>query len=175
FSMVLRKDFPALGVERAHVVLVEMTDRLLPPFSPSSAAHAAKTLRERGVEVITGEAVARVTSTRVTLRSGREINAHTLIWAAGVQANPLAAVLGFETARAGRIVVSPDLRITAHGNAFAVGDIAAIRDRATESFLPMLAPVAMQSGKHAAHEITRAIEGHSPQPFRYRDKGTMAT
>jgi NADH dehydrogenase len=176
FTNVLRKDFPRLDVSRARVVLVEMGDRLLAPFTPASAAHAAEILGDRGVEVWTGETVASVEPARVTLASGREISAQTLIWAAGVQANPLAAGLGLETTKSGRIVVDVTERVVGHDNVFAVGDVAAIVDRRHNEALPMLAPVAMQSGKHAAKEIAAAVAGsHLQRPFHYRDKGTMAT
>ncbi|MEY2449049.1 MAG: hypothetical protein QOH79_2525 [Acidimicrobiaceae bacterium] len=170
FAMVLRKDFRTLDVSKARIVLVEMTDALLQPFSAASQRHARERLTDMGVEVRTGEAVAKVTPTRVALKSGEELSAHTLVWAAGVRANPLAEALGVATTRAGRIVVGPDLRIEGHDNAFAIGDIAAAAGPHGE-LLPMLAPVAMQSGRHVAREIA----GPRRKPFRYRDKGTMAT
>jgi NADH dehydrogenase len=170
FAMVLRKDFRMLDVSKARIVLVEMADVLLQPFSSPSQRHARERLTDMGVEVRTGEAVVRVTPTRVELKSGEELASHTLVWAAGVRANPLADAFGVATSRAGRIVVGPDLRIEDHDNAFAIGDIAAITGPDGE-LLPMLAPVAIQSGKHAAREIVRPHRN----PFRYRDKGTMAT
>jgi NADH dehydrogenase len=128
-----------------------------------------------GVDVRTGEAVREVTPTRVTLASGEQLAAHTLVWAAGVRANPLAAALGVPVGRAGRIVVGPDLRVDGHRAAFAIGDVAAIPHHGADDLLPMLAPVAMQSGRHAAREIVRAQHGKNPRPFHYVDKGTMAT
>ena len=176
FAMVLRKDFRRLDVGKARIVLVEMADVLLQPFSAASQRHARERLEEMGVEVRTGEAVREVTRTRVTLSSGEVLPAHTMIWAAGVHASPLAAALRVPTARSGRIVVGADLRIEGHPDAFAIGDIAAIPDvRNDGAALPMLAPVAMQSGAHAAKEIARSLRGASPRPFRYLDKGTMAT
>lgn len=170
FAMVLRKDFSGLHVGRARIVLVETASTLLPPFSAPSQRHAIERLGDMGVDVRTGEAVARVTPTRVTLESGEQLNAHTVIWAAGVRANPLANALRVPTNRGGRIQVGPDLRIEGHDNAFAIGDIAAIVGPGGD-LLPMLAPAAIQSGRYAARQIIRR---HS-RPFRYRDKGTMAT
>ena len=170
FAMVLRKDFPGLDMRRARIALVEMADTVLQPFSPASQRHARERLSGMGVEVRTNEAVVRVTPTRVVLQSGVELKAHTLVWAAGVRANPLAEALGVPTGRAGRIVVGPDLRIDGHDDAYAIGDIAAIPD-GNGALLPMLAQVAKQSGRHAAREI--ATGRH--RPFRYRDLGTMAT
>jgi len=170
FAKVLRKDFRTLDVSKARVVLVEMADVLLGPFSPPSQRHARERLADMGVEVRTGEAVVKVTPTRVALKSGEEIASHTLVWAAGVQANALANAVGVPTGRAGRIVVGPDLRIDGHDNAFAIGDIAAI-DAGDGQLLPMVAQVAIQSGHHAAREIVRPRRTR----FRYRNKGIMAT
>jgi NADH dehydrogenase len=179
FTVVLRRDFPQLDVGKTRIVLLEMGDDLLPAFGPASRSHARATLEDRGVEVRTGEAVDEITPTRVRLGSGEELAAHTLIWAAGVQANPLAATLGVETSRGGRIVVGDDLRIPGHPEAFAIGDVAAIPDlRSTDGkggLLPGVAQVAIQSGHHVAGEISRALAGRPPVPFRYHDKGTMAT
>ena len=175
--LVLRKDFPKLDVDRARVVLVEMQDRLLGPFTPSSSRHALETLEGRGVEVRTGLQVARVREDSVTFADGDELACHTLVWAAGVKANPLGAALGLPTGRAGRIEVGPDLEAVGRTGVWAIGDIAAIVDVAQgqvhgqAALLPQLAPVAMQSGRHVARQIATGERS----PFRYRDKGTMAT
>ncbi len=177
FQMVLRRDFKQLDVGRARVVLVEMRDQLLAPFHPSSQEHARETLEARGVEVRTGVQVARVRGNRVELTTGEELSAHTLVWAAGVQANPVAAALGLPVGRAGRVEVGPDLAVRHHPGVWAIGDVAAIVDPASPDGapLPQLAPVAMQSGRHAARQIVRLVEGDTTEPFRYLDKGTMAT
>jgi NADH dehydrogenase len=170
FAMVLRKDFRTLDLTKARIVLVEMADVLLQPFSTPSQRHARERLTGMGVEVRTGEAVTKVTPTRVTFESGESIASHTLVWAAGVRANPLADALGVATGRAGRIVVGPHLQIEGHDNAFAIGDVAAISGQGDE-LLPMVAQVAIQSGRYAAREIVRGQR----KAFRYRNKGTMAT
>jgi NADH dehydrogenase len=151
-----------------------MAPSLLTPFSPRSQRHARETLEARGVEVRTDETVDSIEPTRVHLASGEVLHTHTLVWAAGVRANPVAEALGVETARSGRIVVGPDLRIAGHPEAFAIGDIAAIEDP-RKGLLPMLAPVAMQSGRHAAREIVRSWRGSPAKRFHYVNKGTMAT
>jgi NADH dehydrogenase len=174
FAMVFRRDYPGLDVSRARVVLVEMQDHLLHPFKASSRRHALETLRSRGVEVRLGTQVASVGPERVTFADGEVIPCQTLVWAAGVQANPLARTLGVEQDRGGRIVVRPDLQVPGHPGTWAIGDIAATRDRRGD-LLPQLAPVAMQSGRHVARQIRRLLEGRPSTPFRYRDKGTMAT
>jgi len=174
FAKVLRKDFGRLEVSRAKVVLVEMADQLLTPFSSRSQRHALEALRERGVDVRLGEAVAEVTATTVCLRSGHVIPCHTLIWAAGVRANPVAEALALEQAGGGRIVVADDLSVPGHRDVWAIGDVAASPDAGGRP-LPQVAQVAIQGGKHAAHQIRRRVDGRSSTPFRYRDKGTMAT
>jgi NADH dehydrogenase len=174
FAMVFRKDYPSLDVSRARIVLVEMQDHLLHPFGPQSRRHALDTLRSRGVDVRLGAQVASVGPDRVTFADGEVLPCQTLVWAAGVQANPLAATLGLPQDRGGRIVVGADLQVTGQAGVWAVGDIAASRDRRGD-LLPQLAPVAMQGGRHVARQIARLFEGRPTEPFRYRDKGTMAT
>lgn len=181
FRHVMSRDFHDLAVGRARVLLVEQQEALLPPFHTDSRFYARQALIARGVEVRLGESVADITATRVTLGSGEVVPAHTLVWAAGVQANPVAAALGIEQGRGGRIVVGDDLQVPGRPGVFAVGDVAAIPDRqwfrrsSPGATLPQLAPVAMQSGRHAARQIRRLVAGRRTRPFRYLDKGTMAT
>jgi NADH dehydrogenase len=176
FAMVLRKDFRTLDTTRARVVLVEARPDLLAPFSPASRRHALETLRERGVEVRTGVQVERVGPRRVVLAGGEELAAHTLVWAAGVQANPVAAALGLPTGRGGRVEVAPDLSVRGHATVWAVGDVAAAVDPTHGAApLPQVAPVAVQAGRHVAAQIRNRLTGRPTEAFRYRDKGTMAT
>ena len=174
FAMVFRKDYPDLDVSRARVVLVEMQDHLLHPFAAPSRRHALETLRARGVDVRLGAQVASVDAGAVTFADGEVLPCQTLVWAAGVQANPLAAALDLPQGRAGRVTVGPDLQVPGRAGAWAVGDVAAATDRRGE-VLPQLAPVAMQSGRHVARQIRRRLEGRPTTAFRYLDKGTMAT
>ena len=173
FDKVLRKDFRMLDVGAAEVILIEMQDALLGPFSAPSRRHALDALIERGVDVRLKERVSAIGQTSITLGEGSSLPTHTLIWAAGVQANGLADALGVQQARSGRIIVQGDLSLPEHPNAFAIGDIAHIADG--DGALPMLAPIAMQSGRHVAAQIKRRSAGQPTTPFRYRNKGTMAT
>lgn len=175
FTVVFRRDFPTLPVGRARVILVEMRDALLGPFHESSQQQALDALRARRVEVRLGEAVAEVAPDHVRFASGEVLPARTVVWAAGVQAHPLAEALGLPTTRGGRIEVGPDLSVVGHPGVWAVGDIAAPPDRSGQGVLPQLAPVAMQSGAHVARQIARRVEGKGTQPFRFVDRGTMAT
>lgn len=173
FAGVLRRDFPRLDVARARVVLVEQSATLLSPFTIASQAHAIDTLRSRGVDVRLGTAVERISATAVHLADGEVVPAHTVVWAAGVQAGALADALAVPQGRAGRIVVGPDLAIDGRDGGWAIGDIAHIDT--PDGALPQLAQVAIQGGVHVARSIAQTVAGLEPEPFRYRDKGTMAT
>jgi NADH:ubiquinone reductase (H+-translocating) len=175
FSVVFKRDYPALGVGRARVVLVETRDALLGPFHASSRRAALDTLRARQVEVRLDETIAEVTADHVRFASGEVLPTRTVIWAAGVTANPLPAVLGLPTTRGGRVAVAPDLRVEGHDDVWALGDVAAALAHRGDGVLPQLAPVAMQSGAHVARQIGRVLEGKPTQRFRFRDKGMMAT
>src|SRR5213082_2978391 len=144
-------------------------------FKPDIRAYTEKALDDRSVEVLTGEVVQSVTPTRVTLRSGTELKAHTLVWGAGLQGNELVRSLGLELERGNRIGVDEELRIPSHPEVYTVGDVAAITDRKTEQVLPQLGSVALQSGEHAGKTIANRIAGKEAKPFKYKDKGTMAT
>ena len=144
-------------------------------FKPKLREYATKALTDRTVEVKTGTAVASVAPTRVTLKSGEELKAHTLVWGAGLQGNELVHSLGVELQRGNRIAVGPDLTLADHPEVYVLGDVAAITDSKTEQVLPQLGSVALQSGEHAGETIARRIAGKKLKPFAYKDKGTMAT
>jgi NADH:quinone reductase (non-electrogenic) len=118
--------------------------------------------------------VASITPTRVALKSGKVLDAHTLVWGAGLQGNALVRSLGLDLERGNRIAVDGQLRIPSHPEVYAVGDVAAITDAKTSQVLPQLGSVALQSGEHAGDTIARLVAGKETKPFRYRDKGTMA-
>jgi NADH dehydrogenase len=175
FAVVFKRDYPALGVGRARVVLVETRDRVLEPFHTSSQRAALEALRARQVEVRLDETVDEVTPDHVRFSSGEVLPAGTVIWAAGVRASPVAEAMGLPITRAGRVEVTPDLSVVGRPGVWAVGDVAAAPAKGGAGVLPQLAPVAMQSGAHVARQIGRQLEGKPTQPFRFRDKGTMAT
>jgi NADH dehydrogenase len=174
FDKVLARDFRRLDVSRARVVLVEAADRLLGSFTPKSSERALRTLRRRGVEVVLGVGVEKADATAVQLADGRRIPAHTLVWAAGVQASPLAAVLPAAKTKGGRLVVERDLSLPGRPDVWAIGDIAASLGDDGE-VLPQVAQVAIQGGRHVARQIGLRRTGQPTQPFHYRDKGVMAT
>jgi NADH dehydrogenase len=167
-------DYPGLSQEEAHIVLVEAGPELFSMFKPKIREYTAEALSERTVEVRTGAAVASVSPTRITLKTGEELKAHTLVWGAGLQGNELVQSLGLELQRGNRIGVGADLTVPGHPEVYALGDVAAIVDEKTQQVLPQLGSVALQSGEHAGESIARRIAGKEPKPFKYKDKGTMA-
>jgi NADH dehydrogenase len=169
------KDYRGIPQEKARVVLVEAGPEIFSMFAPKLRTYACEALEERGVEVVTGERVASVSPTGITLKSGAEIPTHTLVWGAGLQGNQLVRSLGVELERGDRIPVEADLTVAGHPEVYAVGDVAAITDARTEHVLPQLGSVALQSGEHAGKAIARRVSGKEAKPFKYRDKGTMAT
>ena len=175
YNGLFRKDYPDVPEDAARVFLVEASPEIFSMFKPELRAYALEALTERGVEVLTGDVVASVSPLRVRLKSGKELRAHTLVWGAGLQGNALVQSLGLELERGNRIAVGEQLRIPSHPEVFAVGDIAAITDAKTGQVLPQLGSVALQSGEHAGETIAALAAGKDPKPFKYRDKGTMAT
>ncbi|MEZ5266246.1 MAG: NAD(P)/FAD-dependent oxidoreductase [Acidimicrobiales bacterium] len=174
-SRVLRHDYPELPVDAATVTLVEATDRVLGTFAPSLSEHALRTLRKRHVAVELSASVARIEQGVVVLADGRRLEAGTIVWAAGVKAAPLAAASGLPIGRGGRIVVDEQLRVAGHPEIRVVGDIAATPD-GQGGVLPQVAQVAIQGGRYAGRAIAAEAAGAGgPAPFRYRDKGSMAT
>jgi len=171
---VLRQDFHDMDVHRARVVLVEQAPHLLAPFSPKSQRYARKTLEARGVEVRLDTAVVEIAPDRLMFADGTELRTRLVVWAAGVRAGMLADEIGAAQGRGGRITVADDLSIPGRPTAFAVGDIADIDD-GKGGRLPQLAQVAIQGGGHAAEQVLATIARRPHQPFRYLDKGTMAT
>ena len=170
----LAKDYGGVSEKDAEVTLVEAGPELFPMFKPKLREYTAKALADRTVEVLTGTAVASVSRTQVTLKSGDVLRAHTLVWGAGLQGNPLVPSLGLELQRGNRIGVGPDLTLPGHPEVFVVGDVAAITDSKSNTVLPQLGSVALQSGEHVGETIARSVSGKATKPFAYRDKGTMA-
>jgi NADH dehydrogenase len=170
--MEMEDDYPNVAVERTEVHLYEMGPQLLGAFTPKLQAYARTALEKRGVHVHTGEGVVEIEPTRVHLKSGGVVKAHTLVWGAGLQANPLVGSLGLELVK-GRVPVNPDLRLTGHPEVFVVGDVAIFTDGRTSRPLPQLGSVAKQAGTRAGQNIARLVRGEPTQPFIYRDKGTM--
>jgi NADH:ubiquinone reductase (H+-translocating) len=170
----LAPDYRSLAGAEARLIVVEAGPELFPMFKPKLRDYTAKALGDRTVEVLTGETVASVSPTRVTLKSGTVLKAHTLVWGAGLQGNELTRSLPIELARGSRIAVGADLQLPGRPEVYVVGDAAAISDPKSGTTLPQLGSVALQSGEHAGETIARRIAGKKTKSFAYRDKGTMA-
>jgi NADH dehydrogenase len=167
------RDFRRIDPSRARVLLIEGKDRVLPTYPPELSASAEAQLRRLGVEVQTKAIVTNVTDAAVTVGE-TTIATRTVIWGAGVQASPLAQSLGAPLDRAGRVLVTPTLTIPDHPEVFVIGDLAAVAQE-NGSFVPGVAPAAIQEGTHTAANIERAVGGQPLRPFHYRDKGSLAT
>jgi NADH dehydrogenase len=175
YRAIFSKDYPDIPQDKAEILLVEAGPEIFTMFKASLRTYAQKALSRRDVEVSCDEVVESITPTRITLKSGRVISAHTLVWGAGLQANPVARMLGVPLEKADRVPTKPDLSITGHPEVFAVGDIAWITDDKTGDVLPQLGSVALESGHRAGENVARIVNGEQAEPFRYFDKGTMAT
>ena len=169
------KDYPNLPQHQARITLVEAAPSLFAMFKPNLRSYAKKELEKRGVEVLLEEIVESIEPTRVRLKSGTVLEAHTLVWGAGLQAAPIGGSLGVELERGARVPVEADLSLAGHPEVYVVGDIAWITDAKTKKVLPQLGSVALQAGEHAGENIARRVGGKQTEPFRYFDKGTMAT
>ena len=170
----LRRDFRRIDPRAARILLVEAADRVLTTFPASLSAKARRSLEKLGVSVLTGRTVTGVDAESVTIDAER-IPTRTVVWAAGVVASGLAGTLaeltGAERDRAGRVTVEPDLTLPGHPEVFALGDMVRLQD----TVLPGVAPVAMQQGRYAAQVVRDRIRGRNTGPFRYHDKGNLAT
>ncbi len=170
---VLARDFRHIDPASARVVLVEAGPRVLPAFPPELSTAAQRRLERMGVQVLLGRPVTSIDENGVSMGEERIVS-RCALWAAGVQASPLATTLGVPLDRAGRVLVEPDLSMPGAPNAFVIGDLAAVK-LPDGNFVPGVAPAAIQGGRHVARCIERLIEGGKPEPFRYLDKGSLAT
>jgi len=171
--LVLRKDFPDLDLSTVRIVLLEGTQTVLSAFRPRLQRAAVRTLERKGIELRWNATVEEVRDDAVILAGGEIIPAGTVVWTAGVRGSDLGASLGAPLSRQGRVPVEPTLQLRGHPEVFVIGDLAEAR-LGTDP-LPMLAPVAIQQGRHVAQTIAGLVQGEMPRPFRYVDKGTMAT
>jgi NADH dehydrogenase len=164
----LSGEFRRIDPHSARVVLVEGTDRVLPPYPPDLSRKAQLQLERLGVTVWVGRRVTDVDADGVSLGTER-LAAKTVIWAAGVAASHLGASLGAPLDRAGRVKVEPDLSVPGHPEIYVAGDLAAVEG------VPGIAPAAKQMGRHVARNIVGELRGKPRRPFRYRDYGQLAT
>jgi NADH dehydrogenase len=176
----LRGDFRSADPGSGRVLLVEAADRVLTGFPESLSAKAERSLGKLGVTPVLDSTVVDVDETGLTIRDAdgatQRVPARTVVWAAGVTASALAAATGADQDRTGRVTVEPDLTLPGHPEVFALGDMVRVRgDDGSPVTLPGVAPVAMQMGRYAAKAVGARLKGRTAPPFRYRDKGNLAT
>ena len=169
----LVKDFTTLDFQEVHVIILEALGNLLLGFPRRLQNHALKRLAEMGVDVRLSSPVAEITPDAVLLKDGTLIPTETVVWTAGVRGNPEANAAGLPTAPNGQVLVLPSLQVKGYPDIYVVGDLARFEE--DRNLLPMIAPVAIQQGAHAARNIIRQISGLPPKAFRYRDRGKMVT
>ena len=179
----LRHEFRTINPASARILLVEGHDRVLQTFPEKLSARAGRSLRALGVELVLSAHVKQIACDHAVIENAsgiQKIATESVIWAAGVRASPLAELLALATGaavdRGGRITVNADLTVGQHPHIFAIGDLALARYPDGKP-LPGVAPVAMQQGRYVARLILNRVQGHAhnPEPFRYWDKGSMAT
>jgi NADH dehydrogenase len=180
----LRSEYRAIDTGAARIFLVEMAPRVLPAFPPRLSERAAAALESVGVTPLVGRRVVEIVEGSVALDGGsgdgERLPAQTVIWAAGVVGCPLAPILaaesGVELDRGRRVAVGPDLTLRGHPEVSVIGDMAQVHDADGRPLdLPGLAPVAMQQGRYVARALRERRRGADPGPFRYFDKGNLAT
>ena len=170
---VLKSEFDAVDPSIARIILIEAGPWILPSFPEDLRESARVALLRLGIEVRVGKAVTKVEEGAVWIGDER-LEAHTILWAAGVAATPLSRDLGPQLDRVGRVIVEADLSVTGHPGVFVAGDLASFSHQ-TGSPLPGVAQVAIQEGRRAADNVARLIAGQPTRPFRYSDPGNMAT
>jgi NADH dehydrogenase len=175
---VLKRDFRRIDPTQAVILLLEGGPRVLSNYPPELSASAQRQLEALGAHVRISTPVKHIRAGEVELADGKIIHAGNIIWAAGVAATPLTQKLGVELDRAGRVKVNPDLSVPGHPEIFAIGDLALVMDQ-DGSPVPGICPAAMQMGSHVARviesELNSGANRHARLPFKYWNKGTMAT
>jgi len=169
--LVLPYEYPEFRPGDVRIVLLEGGDRVLATFKPRLSRYARRELEQRGVDVRTETLVATADDKGVVTRGGEEIATASIVWTAGVRPEVVAHRPEVTLGAQRRLAVDANLRVLGAGDVYAIGDVAAVPGRHGD-VLPMLSPPAMQAGRYVARQI---VEGASRKPFRYRDKGTMAT
>ncbi len=170
---VLSRDYPEIDPDEVRIILVEAAGSLLTAMPPELSAYAADRLQGMGVEIMFSTRVIGADAEQVSFHDGTTVASHTLFWSAGVAAAGLADRLDIPKGAAGRIKVLPDLSIEGHPEVFCVGDMAFLNQGGAP--LPMMAPVASQQGRYVGRAIREREQGRDVPPFRYVDKGAMAT
>lgn len=172
---ILPADYPDLDIRTLNVHLLEMDERLLRGMSDSAGEQALQALKKLGIKVWLKTGLEAYDGERVTLSTGKTIHTHTVIWSAGVEGAMLAGVPEQSVVRGNRVEVDEFNRVKGLQDVFAIGDLGAMLDDDLPKGHPLLAPVAIQQGELLGKNLIRLISGQEMRPFKYRDKGTLAT
>jgi NADH dehydrogenase len=171
---VLPKDYPSLDFSKMKIYLIEGSDRLLPPMTQKSSARARRDLEKMGIILKLSSLVSSYDGKTVVLKSGEKIDSYTMIWSAGVMAEPLPG-LKKEWIERGRILTDEYCKIKGSDNIYAIGDIALMKTKEYPKGHPGVAQPAIQMGKYLGKNLVKFNRGHSAKPFKYFDKGSLAT
>ncbi len=169
----IRKDYPSIDTKKIKVMLLEAADTVLSGMPPRLQGYTVKQLKKMGIDVQLNTVVSEITGSGLRLQDGSTIPCETVVWVAGVCGDAMAESCGLPIAADGRVHTLPTLQVPDYQEVYIVGDLAYVEKDGRP--LPYVAPVAMQAGTAAAQNIKRQIAGQEPLPFRYRDKGSMAT
>lgn len=172
---VLPKDYPELNFDQMNVYIVQSGERVLPMLSEKSSERAKKYLEKLGVTVVLNTRVLDFFGDYVQTNTDEDIIARTLIWTAGVIGNPVEGLGSESVNKGGRIEVDEFNRVKGYDNIYAIGDVASMISEDFPRGHPMVAPVAMQQGVNFAKNLVRSVKGQPMKPFKYKDKGAMAT
>jgi NADH dehydrogenase len=169
----LVQDYRSIDFKTVRIILLEASDRLVANMPETVSIYTLERLKKMGVDVRLGAKVVEVTPDTVSLSGQNKIPTRTVVWTAGVKGEPLATLSNLPTNRDGRVPVLPTLQVPGHPEIYVVGDLASISEN--DRVLPMVAQVAIQSAITAAQNILLQIDDTAPQPFCYRDRGSMIT
>jgi len=172
--LVLVKDYPSLNIKDVRILLLEALDIILASFPENLREFTSKVLWNKHIEIRFGASVEDFDGTRVVLKGGEIIPAHTLIWTAGIRTAGLVDKLGLHQGRQGRILVEKTLQVPDRPDVFIIGDACYLEDEKSNP-MPMVATVAMQQGETAAENIVRILKGNETKTFQYDDPGSLAT
>jgi len=174
-KQVLPEDFPDLDIRKMKIHLIEAAPRVLAPMSENASVKAHHFLKKLGVHIWTNTQVTDYDGNLVATNGKINFYTDTLIWAAGVQGAPIKGIDATKIGRGNRILVNEYNQINGFNNIYALGDVALMRTKDTPNGHPMLGAVAMQQGVHLAKNLNNVAKNNKKTPFKYKDKGTMAT
>jgi len=171
---VMTKDYPQMNLNEVRVLLIEATGTVMPAYPDGLRKATVRLLEGKNVEILLNTRLTDYNGRRVAFADGSHVDAHTLIWTAGVRSAKITDSLGVQQAAAGRVRVEPTLQLPQHPEVFVIGDAAYVEDEKGQS-LPMLATVAQQQAKTAARNLQKILRREKLEPFRYKDPGLLAT